>query len=99
METNIQRMLVSPGKDKHKKNKSKDQSSGKGKKYFKSHRCGGPNHIAKKCNIPQHFWLTCTRNPSKRLEKLNDHMMLPSMLHLMRLQLRASALMKLQSQA
>jgi hypothetical protein len=39
-------------KNKHKKNKSKDQSSGKGKKYFKCHRCGGPNYISKKCNIP-----------------------------------------------
>jgi hypothetical protein len=41
--------------DKHKKNKSKDQSSEKGKKSFKCHSCGGPNHITKKCNIPQHF--------------------------------------------
>jgi hypothetical protein len=44
-------------------------------------------------------WLTCTRNPTKRLEKLKGHMKLTSMLHPMRLQLRASALMKLQSQA
>jgi hypothetical protein len=42
-------------RNKHKKNKSKDQSSGKGKKSFKYHRCGGPNHIPKKCNIPQHL--------------------------------------------
>jgi hypothetical protein len=42
-------------KNEHKKNKSKDQSSGKGKKSFKCHHCGGPNHIAKKCNIPQHL--------------------------------------------
>jgi hypothetical protein len=42
-------------RNKHKKNKFKDQSSGKGKKSFKCHRRGGPNHIAKKCNIPQHL--------------------------------------------
>jgi hypothetical protein len=42
-------------RNKHKKNKSKDQSSGKGNKPFKCHCCGGPNHIAKKCNIPQHL--------------------------------------------
>jgi hypothetical protein len=42
-------------RNKYKKNKSKDQSSGKGKKSFKWHHCGGSNHIAKKCNIPQHF--------------------------------------------
>jgi hypothetical protein len=41
-------------RNKHKKNKSKDQSSRKGKKSLKCHRCDGPNHIAKKCNIPQH---------------------------------------------
>jgi hypothetical protein len=39
-------------RNKCKKNKSKHQSSGKGKKYFKCHCYGGPNHIAKKCNIP-----------------------------------------------
>jgi hypothetical protein len=43
------------GKKKHKKNKSKDQSSGKEKKSFKCHCCGGANHIAKKCKIPQHL--------------------------------------------
>jgi hypothetical protein len=37
--------------NKHKKSKSKDQSSEKSK----VHCCGGPNHIAKKYNIPQHF--------------------------------------------
>jgi hypothetical protein len=42
-------------RNKYKKNKSKDQSLGKGKKSFKCHRCGGANHITKKCNIPQHL--------------------------------------------
>jgi hypothetical protein len=42
-------------KNKHKKNKFKDQSSEKGKKSFKCHHCGGANHIAKKCKIPQHL--------------------------------------------
>jgi hypothetical protein len=42
-------------RNKHKKNKSKDQSSGKGKKSFKCHHYGGPNHIVKQCNIPQHL--------------------------------------------
>jgi hypothetical protein len=27
----------------------------KGKKSFKCHRCGGANHIKKKCKIPQHL--------------------------------------------
>jgi hypothetical protein len=55
-------------KNKHKKNKSKDQRSGKGKKSSKCHRCGGANHIVKKCKILQHL-STCTRNPSKRMKK------------------------------
>jgi hypothetical protein len=42
-------------RNKHKKSQSKEQSLGKGKKLFKCHRYGGPNHIAKKCNIPQHL--------------------------------------------
>jgi hypothetical protein len=42
-------------RNKHKMNKSKYQRSGKGKKYFKCLCCGGPNHIAKKCNILQHL--------------------------------------------
>jgi hypothetical protein len=42
-------------KNKHKKNKFKNQNSGKVKKSFKYHRYGGANHIAKKCKIPQHL--------------------------------------------
>jgi hypothetical protein len=42
-------------RNKHKKNKFKDQSLGKWKKLFKCHCCGGPNHITKKCSIPQHL--------------------------------------------
>jgi hypothetical protein len=84
-------------KNKYKKNKYKDQSSGKEKKSFKCHCCGGANHIAKKCKIPN-TWLTCTRNPSNKQEKIKGHMKLTSTLHPMRLQLRESALMKLQSQ-
>jgi hypothetical protein len=42
-------------KNKHKKNKFKDQSSGKEEKSFKCHRCGGANHIVKKCKIPSHL--------------------------------------------
>jgi hypothetical protein len=40
------------GKRNKYKNKFKDQSLRKGKKSFKCHHCSGPNHIAKKCNIP-----------------------------------------------
>jgi predicted transcriptional regulator len=42
-------------RNKYNKNKFKDQTSGKAKKSFKCHHCGGPNHITKKCNIPQHL--------------------------------------------
>jgi hypothetical protein len=39
----------------HKKSKFKYQSSGKGKKPFRCHHYGGPNHITKKCNILQYL--------------------------------------------
>jgi hypothetical protein len=55
--------------------------------------------ILQRSVIYPNTWLTCTKNPLKRMKKLKDHMKLTSMLHLMRLQLRVSALMKLQSQA
>jgi hypothetical protein len=44
--------------NKHKKSYTKGQSSGKGKKPnkgYKCHKCGGPNHKAKKCHTPQHL--------------------------------------------
>jgi hypothetical protein len=78
-------------RNKHKKNKSKEQSLGKGNKPFKCHHRCGPNHIAKKCNIPN-TWLTCTINPLKRLKKIKVHLKLTSMLHPMRLQLRVRSL-------
>jgi hypothetical protein len=55
--------------------------------------------ILQRSAIYPNNWLTCTRNPSKRLEKIEDHKKLTSILHPMRLQLWASALMKLQSKA
>jgi hypothetical protein len=45
-------------KDKHnsknQKNRTKGQGKGKGK-AFKCHKCGGPNHFAKKYRTPQHL--------------------------------------------
>jgi hypothetical protein len=55
--------------------------------------------ILQRSAIYPNTWLTYTRNPTKRLEKLKDCMKLTSTLYPMRLQLRANALMKLQSQA
>jgi hypothetical protein len=40
--------------DKNKKNRVKCQGKGKGKS-FKWHKCGGPNHFAKKYQTPQHL--------------------------------------------
>jgi hypothetical protein len=55
--------------------------------------------IFQRSAIYPNTWLTYTRNHSKRLKKLKDHMNLTSTLYLIRLQLQASALLKLQSQA
>jgi hypothetical protein len=45
-------------KDRHNgrnmKNKAKDQGKGKGK-AFTCHKCGGPNHFARKCWTPKHL--------------------------------------------
>jgi hypothetical protein len=43
---------------KNKKNRAKDQGKGKGKgkgKAFTCHKCGGPNHFARKCRSPKHL--------------------------------------------
>jgi hypothetical protein len=48
-------------RNKYKKSKSKDQSSDKGKKPFKCHRYGNPNHIAKS-GIYSNTRLIYTRN-------------------------------------
>jgi hypothetical protein len=39
---------------KNRKNRAKGHAKGKGK-AFKCHNCGGPNHIATKCQTPQHM--------------------------------------------
>jgi hypothetical protein len=85
-------------RNKQKKNKFKDQSQGK-ERNPSSATIVVVLIILQRSAIYHNTWLTCIRNPSKRLEKLNDHMKLTSSLHPMRLQLRARALMKLQSQA
>jgi hypothetical protein len=36
------------------KNKNKDQGKDKGK-AFTCHKCGGPNHFARKCRTPKHL--------------------------------------------
>jgi outer membrane receptor for ferrienterochelin and colicin len=56
-------------KTKHKKYKSKDQSSGKRKKSFKCHRCGGANHITKNCKIPQNL-VNLYQKSLKEVEKV-----------------------------
>jgi hypothetical protein len=41
---------------KNMKNRAKGQGKGKGKgKAFTCHKCGGPNHSAKKCRTPKHL--------------------------------------------
>jgi hypothetical protein len=43
-------------KGKHNDKNKKNRTKGKGKgKTFKCHKCGGPNHFAKKCRTPQHL--------------------------------------------
>jgi hypothetical protein len=67
--------------NKHKKSKSKGQRSGKGKKPFECHRYGGPNHIAKKCNIPQHLVdFNVASNATTTLGKIHDEAEKPSLM-------------------
>jgi hypothetical protein len=40
--------------DKNMKNRAKAQGKGKGK-AFTCHKCGGPNHFARKCRTPKHL--------------------------------------------
>jgi hypothetical protein len=46
--------MIGKHNDENKKNRTKEQGKGKGK-AFKCHKCGGPNHFAKKCHTPQHL--------------------------------------------
>jgi hypothetical protein len=52
-------------KDKHngknRKNRAKGQGNGKGK-AFKCHKCGGPNHFARKYPTPQHLVELCQKS-------------------------------------
>jgi hypothetical protein len=47
--------------DKNKKNRAKGQGKGKGK-AFTCHKCGGPNHFARKYRT-LNIWLNCTKDP------------------------------------
>jgi hypothetical protein len=45
-------------KDKHNGKNKKNRAKGQGKGKFKAftcHKCGGPNHFAKKCRTPKHL--------------------------------------------
>jgi hypothetical protein len=101
VETNIHRILVNPRKAKE---TSTRRTNPKIKVLGKEINLSNATVVVVLIILPRsaiypNTWLTCTKNPSKTLEKLKDHMKLTSMLHPMRLQLRTSALMKLQSQA
>jgi hypothetical protein len=101
MKINHQRMLVNPRKAKEtntRRTNPKIKVRGK-ERNLSSATAVMVLIILQRSVIYPNTWLTYTRNPSKRLEKLKDRMKLTSMLHLMRLQQRASTLMKLQSHA
>jgi hypothetical protein len=101
MKINHQRMLVNPRKAKEtntRRTNPKIKVRGK-ERNLSSATAVMVLIILQRSVIYPNTRLTYTRNPSKRLEKLKDRMKLTSMLHLMRLQQRASTLMKLQSHA
>jgi hypothetical protein len=51
---NFGKFMKGKHNDKNKNNGTKGQGKGKGK-TFKCHKCGGPNHFAKKCRTPQYL--------------------------------------------
>jgi hypothetical protein len=51
---NFDKFMKDKRNSKNKKNKTKGQGKGKCK-TFKCHKCGGPNHFAKKCQTLQHL--------------------------------------------
>jgi hypothetical protein len=70
-------------KDKHngknRKNRAKGQGNGKGK-AFKCHKCGGPNHFARKYPTPQHLVELCQKS-LKEANGAKDHMRLISTMY------------------
>jgi hypothetical protein len=71
---------------------------GERQKPFKCHCCGGPNHIVKKYNIPQHLvvlYQKSLKEARKAIGSFEAHFNVHSMRH----QLRERSLMKLKSQA
>jgi hypothetical protein len=96
-QTNHQRILVNPRKVKE---TSTRRTNSKTKVWGKARNLSIGTTVVvliilQRSAIYPNTWLACTRNPSKRSEKLNDHLKLTSMLHPMRLQLRTRSLMKL----
>jgi hypothetical protein len=101
METNHQRMLINSRKAKETNTR---RTNPKTKVQGKERNPSNTTIVVvliifQRSAIYPNTWLTCTRNPIKRMKKLKDRMKPTSTLHLMRLQFWANAVMKLQSQA
>jgi hypothetical protein len=101
METNHQRMLINSRKAKETNTR---RTNPKTKVQGKERNPSNTTVVVvliifQRSAIYPNTWLTCTRNPIKRMKKLKDRMKPTSTLHLMRLQFWANAVMKLQSQA